>query len=143
MIKRLLKLTQEEKKEIVNYLIFGLLTTAVNYSAFFLLLWLFPQITTIAANSLAWFSSLLFAYFTNRRWVFQSQTKGLKAVIREFSWFLAGRIFSLISENVIVYLGIDIWHQQPFFVKLIGQGVVVILNYLFSKKIFKPFPKNK
>ena len=136
MIQKLKQLYQT-KKEIINYLIFGLLTTIVNYIVFFLLLLLFKQIPTVISNTIAWFISLLFAYFTNRRWVFQSQAKGLKAILIEFWWFLIARIFSLFIDNLFVYLGIDRWHQNEFLVKLVSQILIVILNYLFSKWIFK------
>ncbi|MGL5886302.1 MAG: GtrA family protein [Bombilactobacillus sp.] len=136
MIPKLKQLYQT-KKEIINYLIFGLLTTIVNYIVFFLLLLLFKQMPTVISNSIAWFISLLFAYFTNRRWVFQSQAKGLKATLIEFWWFLTARIFSLFIDNLIVYLGIDRWHQNESLVKLVSQILIVILNYLFSKWIFK------
>lgn len=136
MIQKLKQLYQT-KKEIINYLIFGLLTTIVNYIAFFSLLLLFKQIPTVISNTIAWFISLLFAYFTNRRWVFQSQAKGLKAILIEFWWFLIARIFSLFIDNLFVYLGIDRWHQNEFLVKLVSQILIVILNYLFSKWIFK------
>lgn len=136
MIQKLKQLYQT-KKEIINYLIFGLLTTIVNYIAFFSLLLLFKQIPTVISNTIAWFISLLFAYFTNRRWVFQSQAKGLKAILIEFWWFLIARIFSLFIDNLFVYLGIDRWHQNELLVKLVSQILIVILNYLFSKWIFK------
>lgn len=136
MIQKLKQLYQT-KKEIINYLIFGLLTTIVNYIVFFLLLLLFKQIPTVISNTIAWFISILFAYFTNRRWVFQSQAKGLKAILIEFWWFLIARIFSLFIDNLIVYLGIDRWHQNELLVKLVSQILIVILNYLFSKWIFK------
>lgn len=136
MIQKLKQLYQT-KKEIINYLIFGLLTTIVNYIVFFPLLLLFKQIPTVISNTIAWFISLLFAYFTNRRWVFQSQAKGLKAILIEFWWFLIARIFSLFIDNLIVYLGIDRWHQNELLVKLVSQILIVILNYLFSKWIFK------
>lgn len=136
MIQKLKQLYQT-KKEIINYLIFGLLTTIVNYIVFFLLLLLFKQMPTVISNTIAWFISLLFAYFTNRRWVFQSQAKGLKAILIEFWWFLTARIFSLLIDNLIVYLGIDRWHQNELLVKLVSQIFIVILNYLFSKWIFK------
>lgn len=136
MIQKLKQLYQT-KKEIINYLIFGLLTTIVNYIVFFLLLLLFKQIPTVISNTIAWFISFLFAYFTNRRWVFQSQAKGLKAILIEFWWFLIARIFSLFIDNLFVYLGIDRWHQNELLVKLVSQILIVILNYLFSKWIFK------
>lgn len=136
MIQKLKQLYQT-KKEIINYLIFGLLTTIVNYIVFFPLLLLFKQIPTVISNTIAWFISLLFAYFTNRRWVFQSQAKGLKAILIEFWWFLIARILSLFIDNLFVYLGIDRWHQNELLVKLVSQILIVILNYLFSKWIFK------
>ena len=136
MIQKLKQLYQT-KKEIINYLIFGLLTTIVNYIVFFLLLLLFKQIPTVISNTIAWFISFLFAYFTNLRCVFQSQAKGLKAILIEFWWFLIARIFSLFIDNLFVYLGIDRWHQNELLVKLVSQILIVILNYLFSKWIFK------
>ncbi|BDR57798.1 GtrA family protein [Xylocopilactobacillus apicola] len=128
---------EPKKKEIITYLIFGILTTAVNYIVFFALTFAMPEMKTVWANTIAWFISFLFAFFTNRKWVFNSKAQGFKARILEFWWFLAARTFSLFADDLIVYLGIDLMQQNKLLVKLISQILIVLINYVFSKWIFK------
>ncbi|BDR57411.1 GtrA family protein [Xylocopilactobacillus apis] len=136
-----LKRLYKKRKELIDYLVFGVLTTAVNYIVFFILLLIIPSMKAVTANTLAWIVAFLFAYFTNRRWVFHTKAVGLKDNLIEFWWFFVARLFSLIVDDVIVYLGIDLMGQNKLLVKLISQVVIVIINYSLSKWIFKD--KNK
>ncbi len=132
MREKLLALCQKYR-DILLYLIFGALTTAVNYIAFLGLLALWPESTTIAPNLIAWFLSVLFAYVTNRTWVFRSQARGAAAVGREILSFFGARVFSLVLDLGIVYLFVDVLGFHPALIKLASNVIVVILNYIFSK----------
>lgn len=127
----------QENRVVIDYLIFGVLTTAVNYLVFFVVLFVWPKTMTVVANTIAWVIAFLFAYFTNRKWVFHTKAVGLKANLLEFWWFFVARVFSLGADDAIVYLGIDLLHQNKLFIKLLSQVVIVIINYTFSKWIFK------
>ncbi len=90
------------------------------------------------ANIIAWFLSVLFAYVTNKIWVFSSKTHGFTALIEEMSSFFFFRILSLIMDVFMMWLGISVLHANPVLTKIVDNVVVVVANYFFSKwYIFK------
>lgn len=90
------------------------------------------------ANVIAWFLSVLFAYITNKIWVFSSKTRGLSALTKEISSFFFFRGLSLIMDVFIMWLGISILQVNPLLTKIIDNVVIVVANYFFSKwYIFK------
>lgn len=138
-----LKDLYKKYKEMILYLIFGVLTTALNYVVYFI--FVVPLgVHYEISNCIAWVAGVIFAYFTNRSVVFNSQAKGIKKKLIEATEFVAARLFSLVAEMVILWLFIDIIPLCPdkywnnLIAKFIGAVVVVILNYLASKfVIFK------
>ncbi|ANK62573.1 hypothetical protein AYR56_09810 [Loigolactobacillus backii] len=125
-------------KNIIAYLIFGGLTTLINIIVFGLL----NSKTTLnyqIANIIAWFLSILFAYTTNKRWVFTSKTNSFKELLKEMGSFFFFRGLSLILDIIIMWFGISLWHINPLLTKVVDNIIVVIANYFFSKfYIFKP-----
>lgn len=90
------------------------------------------------ANIIAWFLSVLFAYITNKLWVFSSKTHGLTNLIKEMSSFFFFRILSLVMDIFMMWLGISVLHANPVLTKIVDNVVVVVANYFFSKwYIFK------
>lgn len=134
---QLLKRLYQKYQSMISYLFFGVLTTVINIGVFALLNhylgWNYQL-----ANILAWFISVLFAYITNKIWVFQSQTITKTGLFREISDFFFFRLLSLLIDAVILFIGITLLKQNPLLVKIIDNVVVVAANYLFSKLfIFK------
>lgn len=128
-----------EKKlwEIFIYLFFGGLTTVINIVVFTTSYKIF-QLSWPLSNSISWIISVLFAFITNKIWVFQSKTTGFRALSWEFSKFLGARIISFGMDMACMYLLIDMLHTGNLIAKIITQVVVVIANYFFSKVfIFK------
>ncbi|WP_297979628.1 GtrA family protein [uncultured Methanobrevibacter sp.] len=122
------------KKELIFYLIFGVLTTLVNIMVYLFFVKLF-SVNYIISNILAWFFSVLFAYITNRLWVFESQNDN---IIKECFLFFGGRLFSGVVDTGMMILFIDILCFGDFISKVIIQVFVVVLNYVISKLlIFK------
>lgn len=119
------------RKEIVLYVIFGILTTLVNIVAYFLFSKLLG-INYLISNILAWFFSVLFAYVTNRIYVFESKNAN---ILKEIVLFFSGRIFSGVLDTVLMFIFIDLFLINDFISKLIIQVTVVILNYVISKLI--------
>ncbi|KZX13353.1 GtrA family protein [Methanobrevibacter oralis] len=119
------------KKELILYLIFGILTTIVNIVVY-LIFAKFLNIDYIISNIFAWFFSVLFAYVTNRIWVFERKTNN---IIKEATLFYGGRVFSGVLDTGLMYLFIDILFINDFISKIIIQVIVVIVNYVFSKFI--------
>lgn len=118
-------------KELVLYVIFGTLTFFVNVIVYFLFENVFG-INYIISNIIAWFFSVLFAYVTNRIWVFESKSP---SILKEMSLFFGGRIFSGAVDTALMYLFIDVLTIGDLISKIVVQVIVVILNYVFSKLI--------
>ena len=135
-------------REPIVYVIFGALTTAVNYIIYFILR--FISVEYLSATVIAWLGAVLFAYAVNRIFVFKSRTKGIAAV-QEFTLFISARILSLGLDALIMFLFIDCAHIDAltwspsfisivipigeFIAKTVAQVVIVISNYVFSKLI--------
>lgn len=119
------------EKEFTLYVVFGVLTTIVN-----ILVYLFFTklcgVNYIISNVIAWVLSVLFAYITNRIWVFERKNTN---IIKEVLTFFAGRMFSGALDTGLMYLFVDVLMTGDVFAKLVVQVVVVIVNYLFSKLI--------
>lgn len=134
----------QKYREPITYLFFGGLTTLVNIGLFTALTAWTP-LPTALANALALAASILFAYATNRRWVFESRKTGL-AALREFVLFVGCRVLTGFLDEAIVVLGVDrlgpsvpldplLWATA---VKLFANILVILANYVFSKVlIFK------
>lgn len=138
----------EKYKEIITYVIFGVLTTVVNFVAF----WLFTKILGdklyLVNNAIAWIISVMFAYVTNKLFVFESKSWNGKVIFKEIFEFFLARIFSFLIEEgglllFIQKLKFDRFHFEIFSFEVTGQliakvvlaVIVVILNYFFSKFI--------
>lgn len=119
-------------KEVIMYIIFGVLTTLVNLVISFVLVGAFNVDGSIA-SAIGIITSILFAYFTNRKWVFNTKAKGFKENFNEFWKFIAGRAVTMIIEQggVMVFYGALGMPFAP--VKLSLTIIVIILNYIFSK----------
>ena len=123
-------------REIVMYLIFGVLTTAISLGTYYILVYtiLNPEISyqLQLANVLSWIAGVTFAYFTNREFVFESKNENK---LKEGSKFLMSRITTLLMDMFIMFLGVTVLHFNDKIIKLISQVIIIISNYLFSKLI--------
>ena len=122
------RLTLKIEKELFWYVVFGVLTTLVNIGVYFVLTRL--GINYLLSNILAWFFSVLFAYVTNRRWVFESKSPN---VLKECVLFFSGRIFSGVIDTGLMWLFIDVLAIGDVISKTVIQVIVVVLNYVISK----------
>ncbi len=129
-------------KEPILYVFFGGLTTVVNYIIYFSCT-AGLKLGWSAATVLAWVGAVLFAYVTNRKWVFESRTKGARKVALEFLEFVAARLLSLGMEWVTLKLLLDVLHMNTyvyaslpvgeFAAKTVAQVIVIVANYVFGK----------
>jgi putative flippase GtrA len=121
-------------KELFLYLIFGILTTSINIIVFHIS-YKICAVSMIISNIFAWISAVLFAYITNKKFVFESNTN--QPLKEMFSFYIA-RIITLIIETIFLYIFINILKIDSFFSKIISNIIVIVLNYIFSKLwIFK------
>ena len=124
-------------KEIILYLLFGGLTTLVNFISYAILAHPLAM-PPVAATAIAWLLSVLFAYVTNKIWVFESRRDGKKALLHELAAFFACRAFSGVLDIGIMWVFAELIRFNDLVVKIIYNMIVIVLNYLFSKLwIFK------
>ena len=123
-----------KNKEVINYLIFGVLTTVVSLLVYYLLTFTIldanKPVELQIANILSWIAGVAFAYITNRKYVFESQNNNIK---KELSSFVGARIITLIMDMLIMYIGVTIFKGNDKVIKIISQIIVIVSNYLFSK----------
>lgn len=122
-------------KEIIFYAIFGVLTTLVNIITYYILHSIFDVDENLSSN-IGIILAVLFAYFTNRKLVFNSQANTFKEKIIEFGKFILGRLFTMIIESVGFYFMFNIL-SITYFDGLISKCaitvIVIILNFFISK----------
>lgn len=128
-------------KEVISYIIFGVLTTIVNIIISYVLKAIFHIDGNIASTT-GIICSILFAYFTNRKWVFQSYANTYKEKWIEFGKFILGRAFTMIIEIIGVFLLNDVIHSfygmfsdniAYLINKVLITIIVIILNFFISK----------
>ncbi len=127
-IKSLLK----KYEDILLYLVFGVLTTAVNYVVYYPCFNLL-QISAAVSNVISWCVAVTFAFVTNKPLVFRSYDWSLKVVLPELWKFLTCRIGSGVLETVLLLVCVDMLHWDGNWMKLITSVLVVIVNYIGSK----------
>lgn len=120
--------------DILSYLIFGVLTTVVNY-AVYLPIYNLLGLSAAVSNVIAWVAAVAFAFLTNKPFVFKSHDWSAKTVIPELTKFVSCRIASGAMETVILLLTVDLLGWNGNIWKLITQVLVVILNYVTSKLV--------
>lgn len=123
-----------KNKEIINYLIFGFLTTVVSLLVYYILTFTIidpnHSLELQLANIISWIAGVAFAYITNRKYVFESKNNN---VTKELSSFVGARIITLIMDMLIMYIGVTVLKGNDKILKLISQIVVIVSNYIFSK----------
>lgn len=121
-------------KEIINYLIFGVLTTLVSLITYYLLVFtiLNPNhaLQLQIANIVSWIAGVTFAYITNRKYVFESSNQNQ---LQEATHFVLARIVTLILDMAIMGIGVTWLKFNDKILKLVSQILVIVLNYIFSK----------
>lgn len=119
-------------KEVISYLVFGVATTIVNFAVFFICKDMLG-IDYKISNAISWFLSVLFAFFTNKYFVFGSKHEDLSSFVREMLLFYWYRILSFVIDMALMILMIEVLHISDFWAKMATQVAVVVLNYFFSK----------
>ncbi len=142
MIKKISNLYYKYK-EIINYLIFGVLATVISlFSKYMLLFTIFDASNALQlqiAIIISWILAVLFAYFTNRKFVFESTSNNK---FKEFISFIIARILTLFLEMAIMWFFVTLLKlDSDLYVvifTIIAQVAVIVCNYIFSKLfIFK------
>lgn len=133
MIKQLKELYLKYK-ELINYLVVGGMTTVVSLVTYYgcVLTILDPQsaVQLQIANILSWIAAVTFAYFTNRKFVFESTESNM---VKEATKFYASRLSTLAMDMVIMFVGVTVLGCSDKIMKLVVQVMVTIANYVISK----------
>ena len=121
-------------KEIINYLIFGVLTTVVSLATYYICVFTFlnPEnpVELQIANIISWIFAVLFAYVTNRKYVFESKEKNM---IKEGIKFSGSRLITLFLDMLVMWLGVTILGFSDKIMKMVSQVLIIIGNYIISK----------
>ena len=132
-MKKIIEL-YKKYQEIINYLIVGVLTTVVSLVTYYIcVLTVFDPKDALElqlANIISWICAVLFAYITNKIFVFKSKNKN---IIKEISSFVGARVLTLLLDMLIMFVMVTTLGINDKISKLVVQVVVTILNYVFSK----------
>lgn len=133
-------------KELMSYVFFGVLATAVNLVCFKIFDSALGSKMYLLTNIISWTITVIFAYITNKLWVFESKSRKLNVIVKEIIGFFSARLFSLGVEETGLWIMIDLMSMDKLslnifsftlagnlIAKIILQVIVVILNYVFSK----------
>jgi putative flippase GtrA len=122
----------EKHYDILVYLVFGVLTTAVNYIVY-LPCYNLLNLSATVSNVIAWAVAVAFAYLTNKPFVFRSHDWSAKTVVPELTKFVGCRVASGAAETLILLVTVDLLHWNGNLWKLLTSVIVVVLNYIGSK----------
>lgn len=132
--KRTIRSLFNKYKEVIMYLIFGVLTTIVSLVVYYLLVYtvLDPKsaLELQIANIISWIMGVTFAYVTNRKFVFESKNNNH---LKEVGSFVAARVLTLLLDMLIMFVGVTLLSGNDKIFKLVSQVLVIVLNYVFSK----------
>lgn len=129
-------------REGIAYLIFGVLTTVIDYVISNLLYYIW-KMDPVPAQTIAWVAAVLFAFVTNKWWVFESHTLNPGKVWREFVSFVLCRVATFLFNLAALFVMVDLMKMEFFLCKLLISVVVVVLNYVFSKILIFTNDKKK
>ena len=124
----------EKYWDILIYLVFGVLTTVVNYLVY-LPVYNLLGLSASVSNMIAWVVAVAFAYLTNKPFVFKSNDWSAATVVPELTRFVGCRVASGAAETLILMITVDILNWNGNLWKIITSVLVVILNYLASKLV--------
>lgn len=127
LIRRLLN------PETVSYLVFGVLTTLVNFAVYYALRHF--NVNYVVAGVIAWIIAVSFAFFTNKHFVFKSHDYSPSVIIPEAIKFAAGRLVTLLIEQGLMIFTVEVLKFDDRIMKLLIAVIVIVLNYVFSKLI--------
>lgn len=123
----------KNKKEIILYLIFGVLTTVVSLLTYYLctITFLNPNnaVEIQIANIVSWITCVTFAFFTNRKYVFNSKENIKKEAVK----FYISRLSALLIDVIMIFVFVSVLKINDKIIKLVNQVIIIIFNYIASK----------
>ena len=129
-IKTLLK----KYKSLISYAFFGVCTTAVNVVTYYVSFNIMG-LSNVVSTIIAWILAVLFAYITNKLWVFDSKSFDKNVLLKEIPAFFGCRLATGVLDVVIMFLAVDVAHSNGTVWKIISNILVIVINYIASKLI--------
>lgn len=127
-------------KDVIPYLFFGVCTTLVNVAAY----WVCAhplKLNTMASTIVAWILAVLFAYVTNRKWVFHSEANTTSEILKEIISFFGCRLATGVVDWACMFVFVELLAWNDVIIKFAANVLVIILNYVASKLLI--FKKKK
>ena len=121
-------------QDMILYVFFGALATLVNTASYYLC-YNIIGISNVPSVIIAWLLAVVFAFFTNKLWVFKSKSFAPDVLKHEIPTFFGARLLTGLLDLGIMYLAVDVLHGNGTVWKLISNILVIILNYVASKLI--------
>lgn len=137
-----LKEILKKYKSFIAYVFFGVCTTLVNlltYRLFYFVL----NTPNVPSTIIAWLLSVLFAFVTNKLWVFDSKSWAVTTVLSELAKFFTCRIATGVLDVLIMWFAVNKMQWNAMIWKLISNIIVIILNYAASKLVIFTQKENK
>ena len=121
-------------QDMILYVFFGALATLVNTASYYLCYNIIGM-SNVPSVIIAWLLAVVFAFFTNKLWVFKSKSFAPEVLKHEIPTFFGARLLTGLLDLGIMYLAVDVLHGNGTVWKLISNILVIILNYIASKLI--------
>lgn len=121
-------------REIILYAVFGALATLINLLSYHLL-YRIIGISNVLSTAIAWILAVVFAFITNKLWVFNSKSFEKQMLLHEMITFFGARAATGVLDIGIMYVAVDVMHWDATVWKLISNVIVIIINYVASKKV--------
>ena len=123
-----------KNKEVFLYLIFGILTFIVSITSYYCFCDIL-ELNELISNILSWIVAVTFAFLTNRTYVFNAYVQTPNDFFKQMVKFYSGRFFTLILEEALLFIFVIVLSFPNMIVKIFAQILVIIANYIISKKI--------
>ena len=127
-----MKALLEKYRGLILYGVFGALTTVINIAAY-ALCYRVLHFPNVPSNSIAWVLAVLFAFITNKLFVFESRSLDKSTVFRELAAFIGARLATGLLDLAVMFVGVDLLHGPDLVFKIGSNVIVIILNYVLSK----------
>ncbi len=132
----------KKNKKIILYVIAGVLTTIVNFVTYYIFARVL-EIGVVPSTAIAWALSVLFAFFANKLFVFESKSFEFVILAKELLSFVLARTLTGLLDVGIMYLSVDVLEFNDMVMKIISNIVIMILNYVVSELIVFRKKKDK
>ena len=121
-----------KSKEVASYLFFGVCTTLINWISYYIL-YNMCYVSNVVSTIIAWALAVAFAFFTNKKWVFESKSYSAKTVFKESASFILSRVFTGVLDVAIMWVAVDLLSLGEMLSKVGATAIVFFYNFLVRK----------